>query len=104
MKISFDVDGVLTTSQGMALARRKITEGNRVYIITARNESTMSARVYVIAKELGIPRLRVYFTNGEDKWKTIQRLGIDVHYDNNEEQVNKINDNTDHKGELVSYD
>jgi 3-deoxy-D-manno-octulosonate 8-phosphate phosphatase KdsC-like HAD superfamily phosphatase len=104
MKISFDVDGVLTTPQGMALARRKITEGNRVYIITARNESTMSARVYEIAKELGIPRLRVYFTNGEDKWKTIQRLGIDVHYDNNEEQVNKINDNTDHKGELVSYD
>ena len=104
MKISFDVDGVLTTPQGMALARRKITEGNRVYIITARNESTMSARVYEIAKELGIPRLRVYFTNGEDKWKTIQRLGIDVHYDNNEEQVNKINDNTEHKGEIVSYD
>ena len=104
MKISFDVDGVLTTPQGMALARRKITEGNRVYIITARNESTMSARVYEIAKELGIPRLRVYFTNGEDKWKTIQRLGIDVHYDNNEEQVSKINDNTDYKGELVSYD
>jgi hypothetical protein len=104
MKISFDVDGVLTTPQGMALARRKITEGNRVYIITARNESTMSARVYEIAKELGIPRLRVYFTNGEDKWKTIQRLGIDVHYDNNEEQVNKIDEQTHAKGELVSYD
>jgi hypothetical protein len=88
----------------MALARRKIANGDRVYIITARNESTMSARVYEIAKELGIPRLRVYFTNGEDKWKTIQRLGIDLHIDNNEEQVNKINDNTDHKGELVSYD
>ena len=104
MKISFDVDGVLTTPQGMALARRKITEGNRVYIITARNESTMSARVYEIAKELGIPRLRVYFTNGEDKWKTIQRLGIDVHYDNNEEQVSKIKENTDSNAELVSYD
>jgi 3-deoxy-D-manno-octulosonate 8-phosphate phosphatase KdsC-like HAD superfamily phosphatase len=104
MKISFDVDGVLTTPQGMALARRKIAEGDRVYIITARNESTMSTRVYEIAKELGIPRLRVYFTNGEDKWKTIQRLGIDVHYDNNPEQVNKINDNTDHRGELVKYD
>jgi len=104
MKISFDVDGVLTTPQGMALARRKITEGNRVYIITARNESTMGARVYEIAKELGIPRLRVYFTNGEDKWKTIRRLGIEVHYDNNEEQVKKIKENTDSRAELVSYD
>lgn len=103
MKISFDVDGVLTTPQGMALARRKITEGDRVYIITARNESTMSTRVYEIAKELGIPRLRVYFTNGEDKWKTIKRLGIEVHYDNNEEQIIKIKENTDSRAELVSY-
>lgn len=104
MKISFDIDGVLTTPQGMALARRKITEGNRVYIITARNESTMSARVYEIAKELGIPRLRVYFTNGEDKWKTIKLLGIEVHYDNNEEQITKIKENTNTRAELVSYD
>ena len=104
MKISFDVDGVLTTPQGMALARRKITEGNRVYIITARNESTMSARVYEIARELGIPRLRVYFTNGEDKWRTIRRLGIELHYDNNEEQYNKIKEQTDSDAELVDYD
>jgi len=104
MKISFDIDGVLDTPQGIALARRKIANGDRVYIITARNESTMSARVYEIAKELGIPRLRVYFTNGEDKWKTIQRLGIEVHYDNNEEQITKIKENTDSRAELVSYD
>lgn len=104
MKISFDVDGVLDTPQGMALARRKITEGNRVYIITARNEERMSEEVYAIAKELGIPRLRVYFTNGEDKWKTIKRLGIELHYDNNEEQYNKIKENTDSRVELVNYD
>ena len=64
----------------------------------------MSARVYEIAKELGIPRLRVYFTNGADKWKTIQSLGIELHIDNNEEQVNKIKENTDTRAELVSYD
>jgi len=64
----------------------------------------MSTRVYEIAKELGIPRLRVYFTNGEDKWRTIQRLGIEVHYDNNEEQITKIKENTDSRAELVSYD
>jgi hypothetical protein len=104
MKISFDVDGVLDTPQGMALARRKIANGDRVYIITARNESTMSAKVYEIAKELGIPRLRVYFTNGADKWKTIQSLGIELHIDNNEEQINKIKENTDSDAELVEYD
>lgn len=64
----------------------------------------MSAKVYEIAKELGIPRLRVYFTNGGDKWKTIQSLGIELHIDNNEEQITKIKENTDSRAELVSYD
>jgi uncharacterized HAD superfamily protein len=104
MKISFDVDGVLDTPQGMALARRKIANGDRVYIITARNESTMSAKVYEIARELDIPRLRVYFTNGADKWKTIKSLGIEFHYDNNVEQLNKIKENTDARWELVNYE
>jgi len=104
MNISFDVDGVLDTPQGMALARRKIANGDRVYIITARNEERMSEEVYAIARELGIPRLRVYFTNGEDKWRTIRRLGIELHYDNNQEQIDKIKDETDSRAELVEYD
>jgi acid phosphatase class B len=104
MKISFDIDGVLDTPQGMALARRKIANGDRVYIITGRNEERMAEEVYAIARELGIPRLRVYFTNGADKWKTIQSLGIELHYDNNEEQITKIKEQTDSEAELVEYD
>ena len=104
MKVSFDFDGVLETSQGKELARRKINDGEQVYIITARQESTMSKRVYDVAKELGIPRLHVYFTNGNDKWNTIKRLGIDVHYDNNQEQITKIKENTDTRAEKVEYE
>jgi acid phosphatase class B len=104
MKVSFDFDGVLETSQGKELARRKINDGEQVYIITARQESTMSKRVYDVAKELGIPRLHVYFTNGRDKWNTIKRLGIDVHYDNNQEQITKIKENTDTRAEKVEYE
>ena len=104
MKVSFDFDGVLETPQGKAIARRKINEGDQVYIITARQESTMSRSVYEVAKELGIPRLHIYFTNGKDKWNTIKRLNIDVHYDNNEEQIQKIKDNTTTRAELVSYE
>jgi len=104
MKVSFDFDGVLSTPQGKAFARRKINEGDQVYIITARQESTMSKSVYEVAKELGIPRLHVYFTNGKDKWNTIKRLGIDVHYDNNQEQITKIKENTDTRAEKVEYE
>jgi hypothetical protein len=94
MRVSFDVDGVLDTEGGKRIARRAIERGDDIFIITARNER-LSAGVYEIANELGIPRLRVYFTNGADKWRTIDRLDIDFHYDNNQEQIDKIDENTD---------
>jgi hypothetical protein len=46
----------------------------------------------------------VYFTDGADKWKTIKRLGIERHYDNNQEQVDKIRENTEANATLVKYD
>lgn len=101
MRISFDFDGTLETAKGKELAKRKIAEGNDVYIITARQEATMSKSVYELAKELNIPRLHVYFTNGQDKWKTIKRLNIDTHYDNNQEQITKIKENTDTTAKLI---
>lgn len=100
-KVSFDFDGVLDTKQGVSLLRRKITEGYPVYIITARREG--SQEVLDFARENGVDRDKVYFTNGEDKWKTIKRLGISKHYDNNAEQVDKINKFTDCEAVLVEW-
>jgi acid phosphatase class B len=95
-KVSFDFDDTLSTKRGQDIAKRLISEGKTVYIVTRRQE-TASEEVYKIADELGIPKSRVHFTNGELKWKTIKRLGIDTHYDNNENEVNKIRENTDAK-------
>jgi hypothetical protein len=100
MRLSFDVDGVLDTPKGLEVAKRAITRGDDVYIITARNER-FSREVYELAKELGIPRLRVYFTNGADKWETVKRLRIERHYDNNREQLDKIRENTNAETELI---
>lgn len=100
-KISFDYDGVLSTDQGKALLKRKQTEGYPVYIITARQEGDQT--VLNFAHEHSIPRDRVHFTNGKDKWPTIKRLGIMKHYDNNKEQIDKINANTDCEGVLVNW-
>lgn len=101
-KVSFDYDGVLTTKQGESLLKRKITEGYNVYIITARREGDET--VLRFAHEHGVLRDHVYFTSGADKWKTIKRLGIKKHYDNNAEQVDKINANTDCEAVLVNWE
>ena len=92
MKVSIDYDDTLSTPRGKDLARRLISEGKDVYIVTRRNES-MGSAVYAVAKELGIPRDRVHFTNGFLKWKTIRRLNIQTHYDNNQNEIDKIKEN-----------
>jgi len=75
MKISFDYDGVLSTRPGQALASIKMKQGHLVYIVTARHWKE-NEDVLATAKELGIPKARIYFTDGVDKWHTIKRIGI----------------------------
>jgi len=99
-KISFDYDGVLSTDKGKSLAKRKITEGYKVYIITARHKDNT---VLNTANDLGIYRSRVYFTGGKPKWKLIKKLHINKHYDNNPNVVNEINELTDCEAVLVNY-
>jgi hypothetical protein len=96
-KVSFDFDDTLETDRGKELAKQKIADGKEVFIITRRQESA-SAGVYQVADELGIPHSRVYFTNGKMKWETVKRLEIGMHYDNNQDEINLINNNTDSKG------
>lgn len=99
-KISFDFDDTLTKDYIKDKAINEIEKGNDVYIITRRQEKD-SKEVYKVADELGIPHSKVYFTNGELKWKTIKDLGIDKHFDNNDNELEKIQENTDAKTELV---
>lgn len=95
-KVSFDFDDTLSTQRGQDIAKRLINDGKTVYIITRRQKSA-SEEVYRVADELGIPYSRVYFTNGALKWETIKRLEIGTHYDNNQNEIDKIRENTDAK-------
>lgn len=96
-KVSFDFDDTLSTKRGQTLAKRLITRGKDVYIITRRQESA-SAEVYKVADELGINHSKVHFTNGKMKWETVKRLGIDIHYDNNQQELDLIDKNTNAVG------
>lgn len=94
MRVSFDFDGTISTSKGQGVAKKYIDGGDTVYIVTAR-DSEDSEPVYAVAKEVGIPRSRVYFTNGKLKWEKLKSLNIDVHYDNNFKELDAIRANTD---------
>lgn len=99
-KVSFDFDDTLTQERWQNKAMKLKEEGKTVYIVTRRQEEQNDA-VYAVADKIGIPHSRVYFTNGKMKWETIKRLGIGTHYDNNEDEIRLIRENTDAKGILV---
>jgi hypothetical protein len=100
-KISFDFDDTLTLALYRARAKQLIERGKTVYIVTRRQDNFHPEQVYNVADEIGIPHSRVYFTNGEMKWKTIKRLNIAIHYDNNPDEIKLIEENTECKTYLV---
>jgi len=89
MKISFDYDGTLSTAKGTAMAKEFIAKGKEIYIISARH---LKVGMINKAQSLGIPVSRVYATgSNEAKIAKIKSLGIEEHYDNNQEVINKLN-------------
>ena len=91
VKISFDYDDTLNTPKGMKLAAEWISKGAEVYIISARQDKNgMLAR----AKDLLIPESRVYATgSNKAKVEKVKELGIDVHYDNNQDVIDALGNN-----------
>lgn len=87
-KISFDYDGVLSTSAGKQKAAQLIKDGNTVYIISARGHKEPMLNT---AKELGIPESRVFATgSNKAKVEKIKELRIDTHYDNNPDVIKEL--------------
>ena len=87
-KISIDYDDTLSTDRGKELAKRLITEGKTIYIISARNDKE---GMLSVASELGIPESRVYATgSNKAKIEKIKELGITKHYDNNADVINEL--------------
>jgi len=99
-KVSYDYDDTLSTERGQKQAISDIKAGKQVYIITRRSKSQ---EVLDMASKLGIPQSRVIFTNGSLKWSAVNHYGIGTHYDNNQNEIDKINSMTDAKGIKFSF-
>ena len=80
------------------MAAKFIADGKDVRILTARNIADDNSDLEATAKNLGIDK--IYYTNGRDKWSFVIKYGIKEHYDNNKEEVDKINEKTKARGIL----
>lgn len=113
--VSFDYDGTLSDEFGgypinkqkdeiQKLAKNYITQGYEVIIITKRfgpenaDEGIKNEHLEVqyLAKILGIKK--IYFTNREMKSSYITNLGVNMHFENDEYEVQLINKHCKEKG------
>ena len=99
--VSFDFDGVLSQLAWQMIAVSYQESGDDVYILTARCEA-QGDRVKTVADKLDIPRANVIFTCNRDKWEAMDQYEIDLHFDNNQEQVDKINELSN--GQAINID
>lgn len=90
MKISFDFDGVLTTTEYQELAKKSLAEGHEIFITTSRDPAADNSSVFKIAAELGIKEENIRCVNYDFKFEHL--TDIDVHYDDDELEILFINE------------
>ena len=87
-KRSFDYHDTLNTERGKELAKKLISEGYDVYVISAA-QSTDDMKF--ILNELGIPMSKVFATGSNSKKvEKVKELGITKHYDNNSDVIKQL--------------
>ena len=87
-KVSLDYDGVLSTEKGKELAKRLISEGKSVSIISARDsvDGMLST-----AEEVGIAKNQIHATgSNKAKVEKVKELNISTHYDNNHDVIAQL--------------
>ena len=95
-KLSFDFDGTIENKHIKEYARQLIEKGHEVWIVTSRygddelykkffhtttHVDLTNNDLWDLAKEIGIPKERIHFTNMEDKWKFLKDKGFLWHID-----------------------
>jgi len=99
MKISFDWDSCLAEVRQQKIAKKFIDNGDDVWIVTSRmfdpptHTGWDNKIVFRIAENLGIPREKVVFTNSQDKWITLEKLGMEMHFDDDQVEIELIEEN-----------
>jgi hypothetical protein len=86
--VSFDYDGVLTTSRGIDLLDASVARGTNVYIISARNDD---AGLKEFASKHGVKVSNVFaMGSNKSKIEKVKQLDVSKHYDNNADVINEL--------------
>jgi len=94
MVIAFDFDGCLSTYKVQQFAKKCITEGNEVWVVTKRRSGKHNVDLEKVLKDIRLPLVRVIFTDDEDKFKFIRGINADLYIDNDSSEFLDISNMT----------
>jgi len=81
-KVSFDFDSTISQPVIQKIAKFFIDSGHEVWIVTSRmDKPSWNKDLFKVAEELGIFKSRIYFTNGEFKWRFFKDKDFIFHFD-----------------------
>ena len=100
LKCSFDFDSTLSILSVQKVARELVKRGVEVWIVTSRVSERWGLPhwnndLYAVAKECGIKKEHIYFTEGSDKWIYLNRNGFLFHLDDCTIECELIKENSD---------
>lgn len=92
----YDYDGVNVRQDIVDFAKKLVDEGvHNIFIITRRYaEGGEEKEVYELAEQTGIKKENVIFCNRAYKWENINLFNIDIHIDDDLEDLNRIKNRT----------
>lgn len=99
--ISFDFDDTLFAWKDgepnhmlIAKAQEYISKGLTVYIVSSRKNIPYNVDyVHNLVRQHKIPVQKVVFTNNAPKWETLVDLDVDIHYDDDEQELKDMQQN-----------
>lgn len=113
--VSFDYDNTLTHPKIQRMAKIHLNAGDNVHIVSSRLSEMYdldknfigtidNEDVYELAKELGIPKENIHFTDQQLKLETLIKIGSSLHYDDDVIEIDDINrSDKDITGILINY-
>ena len=108
MVVTFDYDGTLRDYNGVDIhqnhrrLREHIFNGDRVMVVTRRHPEDKHVGFYgldvinYVKRNFG-SHIPVHFTYGDMKYAYLSRLGSELHYDDDPEEIRLIKQNTEIK-------
>ena len=103
MRISFDFDFTISLEKIQKIAL-SIMNDHEIFIVTSREAYNRYDDIIDISKKLCIARTNIFYTNGKPKWPFLLDLEVDMHFDDDEVEINAIRTNCPHITALMVYD